>query len=98
MLYIIIKYIQEDNYIVDENSIMIVINFQHSVYKTLYIKKGVCKFYKNYLQTFHLSLTNKNKSIIIIKIYRQLKEEIKYIDNYNILFSINRINDILLKK
>ena len=33
----------------------------------------------------------------MIKIYRQLKEEIGYIDNYDILFPINRIDNILLK-
>ncbi len=47
---------------------------------------------------FHLSLTDKNKSIVMIKIHRQLKEEIEYIDNYNISFLINRIDDILLKR
>ncbi|SRR6266566_8029766 len=98
MFYIIVKYIRKDNHIVDKSSTMIVISFQHPVYKTLYIKKGIRKSHKNHLRMFHLSLTDKNKSIAIIKIHRQLKEEIEYIDNYNISFPINRINNILLKK
>ncbi len=77
---------------------MIVINSQRPIYKTLYIKKEVRKSYKNYFRTFHPSLTNKSKSIAMIKIYGQLKEEIGYIDNYNISFPINRIDNILLKR
>ncbi len=64
----------------------------------LYIKKGIRKSYKDHFQTFHLLLTDKSKSIAIIKIYKQLKEEIKYIDNRNILFFTDRIDDILLKR
>ena len=63
----------------------------------LYIKRGVYKSYKDYLRMFHLSLIDKNESIAVIRIYRQLKEEIEYIDNYNISFLTNRIDDILLK-
>ncbi len=51
----------------------------------LYIKKGVYKSYKNYFRTFYLSLINKNESIVVIKVYKQLKKEIEYIDNYNII-------------
>ncbi|SRR6266699_7332921 len=97
MLYIIVEYIRENNYIVDKNSIMIVINFQRPVYKTLYIKKRIYKSYKDYLRIFYLSLINKNESIAMIKVYKQLKEEIRYIDNCNISFSIDRIDNILLK-
>src|SRR6266566_2457296 len=98
MLYIIIENIRKDNYIVDKNSIIITINFQHPVYKTLYIRKKIHKSYKDHLRIFHFSLTNKSKSIAIIKIYRQLKKEIKYIDYYNISFFTDRIDDILLKR
>ena len=55
----------------------------------LYIRKEVYKFYKNYLRTFHSSLIDKSESIVMIKIYEQLKEEIGYIDNYDISFPIN---------
>ncbi len=85
----IVEYIREDNYIVDESSIIIVVNFQCPIYKTLYIRRGVCEFYKDYLRTFHPSLTNKSESIAIIRIYRQLKEEIGYIDNRDISFPID---------
>ncbi|SRR6266566_8787356 len=98
MFYIIIEYIRKDDYIVDKSSIIIVINFQHSIYKTLYIRKRVRKSYKDYFRTFYPSLINKNELIIVIKVYRQLKEEIGYIDNYNISFPIDRIDDILLKR
>ena len=68
---------------------MIIINFQRPVYKTLYIRKGVCEFYKDYFRTFHPLLINKNESIVMIKMYRQLKEEIEYIDNRDISFPID---------
>ncbi len=70
MFYIIVEYIREDDYIVDENSIMIIMNSQHPIYKVLYIKREVCKFYKNYLRMFHFLLIDKNESIAIIKIYK----------------------------
>jgi len=76
---------------------MIAISFQRPVYKTLHIKKGIRKSYKNHLRTFYSSLTDKNESIAMIKIYKQLKKEIGYIDNHNISFPTNRIDDILLK-
>ena len=98
MFYVIIKNIKKDDYIVDKNSIMIVINFQRPVYKALYIGKRIRESYKDHLRTFHSSLTDEGKSIVVIKIYGQLKEEVKYIDHYNISFSADRINDILLKK
>ncbi len=77
---------------------MVIISFQRPVYKTLYIKKRIREFYKNYLRTLYFSLIDKNKSIIIIKVYRQLKEEVEYIDHYNISLSIDRIDNVLLKK
>jgi len=77
---------------------MITINFQRSVYKTLYIRKGICKSYKDHFRTFHSLLINKDKSIAMIRVYKQLKEEVKYIDHYNISFSADRIDDILLKR
>ncbi len=47
---------------------------------------------------FYFSLTDKNKSIAVIRMYGQLKEEIRYVDNCNISFLIDRIDDILLKR
>src|SRR6266699_287273 len=98
MFYIITERIRENDYIIDKNSIIIAINFQYPVYKTLYIRKGVRESYKNHFRTFYPSLTNKSKSIVVIKIYGQLKEEIGYIDNYNISFLTNRIDNVLLKR
>ncbi len=77
---------------------MIVINFQCPIYKTLYIKKRVRKSYKDYLRTFYSSLTDKDKSIVVIEIYGQLKEEIEYIDHRDISLSVDRIDNILLKR
>ncbi len=94
----IVEYIRENDHIVDKNSTIIAINFQCSIYKTLYIKKRIRKSYKNHLRTFHPLLIDKNESIVMIKVYGQLKEEIGYINNYNISFSINRIDNILLKR
>ncbi len=98
MLYIIIKNVRKDDYIVDKSSIIIAINFQCPIYKTLYIKKRVREFYKDHLQTFYSSLINKNESIMIIEIYKKLKKEIRYINRYNTTFSINQIDNILLKE
>ena len=97
MLYIIVEYIRENNYVVDKNSTIIVINFQYPVYKALYIRRGIYKSYKNHFRTFYPSLIDKSESIVIIKVYGQLKEEIGYIDNYNISFLIDRIDNVLLK-
>ena len=72
-------------------------NSQCPVYEVLHIKKGVCESYKDHLRTFYLSLTDKSKSIVVIKVYGQLKEEIGYIDNCDISFLIDRIDNILLK-
>jgi hypothetical protein len=94
----IIKNIKKDNYIVDESSIIIAIGFQRPVYKTLYIRRRVCESYKDYLRTLYSSLIDKDESIAIIKMYRQLKEEVGYIDHYNISLSIDRIDNILLKR
>ncbi len=69
MFYMIVERIREDDYIVDKNSIMIIISSQRPVYKVLCIKKGGCKSYKNYLRTFYFSLINKSESIAMIKIY-----------------------------
>ena len=85
----IIESITKNDYIVDKSSIIIAINSQRPVYKTLYIRRGVRESYKDYLRTFYLLLIDKSESIAMIKIYRQLKEEIEYIDNYNILFLID---------
>ncbi len=70
MFYIIVEYIWENDYVVDKSSIIIVVNFQRSVYKILYIKRGIYKSYKDYFRTFYPLLTNKNESIVMIKIYR----------------------------
>jgi len=97
MFYIIIESIRKDDHIVDESSTVIVVSSQYPVYKALYIRRGVCKSYKDYFRMFYSSLINKDKSIAVIKIYGQLKEEIKYIDHYNISFFTDRIDNILLK-
>jgi len=77
---------------------MIAMSFQRPVYEALYIRKGVRKSYKDHLRTFYPSLTDKSESIAVIKMYRQLKEEIKYIDNRDISFPIDRIDNVLLKR
>ncbi len=66
----IIEGIRKDDHIVDKSSIMIVINFQYPVYKMLYIGKEIYKSYKDYLRMFHFLLTNEDKSIIMIRIYK----------------------------
>ncbi len=69
MLYIIIECIREDDYIVDESSIVIVVNSQRLVYKALYIRRGIRESYKDHLRAFYLSLTDKSESIAMIKVY-----------------------------
>ena len=70
MLYIIVECIREDDYIVDESSIVIVVSFQRPVYKALYMRRGICKFYKDYFRVFYPSLIDKSELIIVIKMYR----------------------------
>jgi len=65
----IVENVRENDYVVDINSIVIVVNFQRPVYEVLYVKRGVCESYKNYLRTFYLLLIDKNELIVIIKIY-----------------------------
>ena len=89
MFYMIVECIREDDHIVDESSTVIVINFQYSVYKVLYMRREVCKSYKDYLRMFYPLLIDKNESIVVIRMYRQLKEEIRYVDNCDISFFIN---------
>ena len=98
MFCVIIEGVRKDDYVVDENSTVIVISFQRPVYKALYIGRGVRESYEDHLRTFHSSLIDKDKSIAIIKIYGQLKEEVRYIDHRNISLSADRIDDVLLKK
>ena len=97
MFYIIIEGIRKDDYIVDESSIVIIINFQHPVYKILYIKRRVYKSYKDYLRTFYSLLTDKDESIVMIGMYKELKKKVGYIDYYNISFSTDRIDNVLLE-
>ena len=88
--------VEKDNYIVDKSSVISIINFQRLVYKTLYIKWRIRISYKDYLQIFYSSLVDKDESIAVIWIYRKLKEEVRYIDYYDILFSTDWIDNILL--
>jgi len=93
----IIEGVRKDDHVVDESSTVIVVSFQCPVYKTLYIKKGIRESYKDYFRTFYSSLTDKGKSIVVIKVYGQLKEEVRYIDHRDISLSADRIDDVLLK-
>jgi len=93
----IIENVRKDDHVVDENSTMIVVSFQRPVYKALYIGRGVCESYKDHLRTFYSSLIDKGKSIAMIRVYGQLKEEVRYIDHCDISFSADRIDDVLLK-
>ncbi len=45
---------------------------------------------------FHSLLADKSKTILIIRIDKQLKKEIRYIDYYNIFLFLDRIDDFLL--
>jgi len=94
----IIEGIRKDDYVVDKSSIMIAVNSSHPVYKTLYIKRGVCKSYEDHLRTLHSLLTDKDESIAVIRVYGQLKKKVRYIDHCNISLSADRIDNILLKK
>src|SRR6266699_4075779 len=97
MFCMIIESVKKDDHVVDKSSTMIVMSSQRPVYETLYMGKGVRKSYKDYFRTFHSSLTDEGKSIVMIRVYGQLKEEVRYIDHRNISFSADRIDDILLK-
>src|SRR6266699_6400685 len=98
MLYMIIENVRKDDHVVDKNSTMIAINFQRPVHKALYIGKRVRESYEDHLRTFYSSLTDKDKSIAVIRMHRQLKEEVRYIDHHDISLSADRIDDILLKR
>ncbi len=66
----IVECIRENDYIVDKSSIIIIMNFQRPIYKVLRIKRRIYKSYKDYFQMFYPSLTDKSKSIAVIKVYK----------------------------
>jgi hypothetical protein len=52
MLDVLFEDLGEYDDIVDESTVELVIIFQQSVYKMLYIKRGVLETYKEYLYVF----------------------------------------------
>ncbi len=96
MFDIIFKKVQEDRYIVDKNSTIFSILFQHPIYKTLYIQKRVRISYKDYVRTFYPLLADKGETISIIQINEQLKKKVEYIDYYDKPLFIDKIDDFLL--
>ena len=63
----------------------------------LYINQKIYKIYKNDFRTLYTTLADKGEPIFIIWISKKLEEEIRYIDNNNIFFVINKIDNILLQ-
>ncbi len=45
---------------------------------------------------FYSLLIDKSKSITVIWIYKELEKEVRYIDNDDIMFTSNRVDDLLL--
>jgi len=89
MLYMIVERVREDDYVVDESSIVIAVSSQRPVYEALCVRRGVRESYEDYLRAFYLLLIDKSESIAVIRVYGQLKEEIGYVDNCDILFLID---------
>ncbi len=66
MFDIIFKKVRENCYVVDKSSTIFTMFFQYPIYKILYIKGRIYIFYKNYIETLHLLLIDKDKTIPII--------------------------------
>ncbi len=98
MSTIVFVEIKENDDVIDENAVIVAMFFQRSIYKTLRIQKGVCIIYKIDIGTFYSPLANKDKTVLIVGIYYKLEKEIRYIDDYKIFLSSNRIDDLLLQK
>ena len=89
--------IGKDINVVNKSSTIFPILFQYTVYKILYINWKVCKTYKNDFKTLYIILVDKDEPIFINQINKELEEEVGYIDNNDIFFIINRIDNILLQ-
>ncbi len=88
--------IKENNNVIDKNAVIAMMLFQRSIYKTLYIQKGVRITYETDIGTFYSLLVNKDKAVPIVGIYYKLEKEVRYINNRKVFFSSNRIDDLLL--
>ncbi len=89
--------IKENDNVVDKNAAIVTILFQCSVYKTLYIWKGIRITYKTDIGTLYSSLINKDKTVPIIGIYYKLEKEVRHINDYKVFLSSNHINNLLLQ-
>ncbi len=90
--------IKENDNVIDENTVVVVMFFQRSIYKTLYIWKGIYIIYETDIRTFYSLLIDENKTVFIIGIYYKLEKEVRYIDNYKVFLSLNRIDNLLLQR
>ena len=89
--------VRENDNIVDKSAAIVAMFFQCSIHKTLCIRRGVRITYKIDIGTFYSLLANEDKTIFIVGIYYKLKKEVRYIDDYKIFLSSNRIDDLLLQ-
>ncbi len=96
MSTIIFAEIRENDNIVDKNTVIITMLFQRSVYKMLYVRRGVCITYKTDIGTFYSLLADKSKAVLIIGMYYKLEKEVRYVDDYEIFLFSNRIDNLLL--
>ena len=96
MPYIIFEDVGKDVDVVNKNSIIFPVFFQDTVYKALYINWRIRKIYKNDFKMLYIILVDKDKLISIIQINKELEKEIEYIDNSDVFFIANKIDDILL--
>ena len=90
--------IKENDNVIDENTVVVVMFFQRSIYKTLYIWKGIYIIYETDIRTFYSLLIDENKTVSIIGIYYKLEKEVRYIDNCEVFLSSNRIDNLLLQR
>ncbi len=88
--------VRENDDVVDESVIVIAMFFQCFVYEILYVWRGVRIIYKIDIGTFYSFLVDKSKTVFIIGIYYKLEKEVRYIDDCEVFFSSNRINNLLL--
>ncbi len=55
-----------------------------------------CKTYKNDFKTLYIILADKDEPIFIIQMNKKLEKEVGYIDDNDIFFITNKIDNILL--
>ena len=85
MFKIFVKNFEKNYNIIDIDFRILTILSKKTIYLILYIDERILVFYYYYIEEFLFSITNNNKTMLIIKINALLIEECRAINYYNIL-------------